>query len=514
MNFSYKFFTLLLGLVNCLASIAQKSEKIPVIIIMADQLRSDAIGVFTPNINNLKNDGIAFNRAYVSVPLCAPSRSSFFTGLYANRTGSLINPFEKVDKVYGVTRAGIPNMYGLMQEQWDSYHIGKQHFYTEENIDKKNNGLTKWITQENYNSWLKELKKTKPGGKDYKATVPELLSASITQLGSNSTPEYGIYKEGADYYFDHFIASEALKVINQKPNGKPLLLNLMFLAPHPPFSIPEPYFSLVRPNEITVPQNVGQWYDGQSPLQLYNITGFLGSRYNRNEWIDIWTKYMGLVKLLDDEVGRVIEGLKAAGLYDKALILFTADHGEMLGSHSLWQKMCMYEESVRVPFILKLPSGFKKQIDSSDALVSLVDFLPTLLDLNGMQALPVTDGESLLPLIRGQKVDRESVFIQYDGNGSLGGKQRCVVKGNYKLIVDMFKDETYIELYDVVKDPQETVNLIFHKEHAGIADELMFDLQIQMKNTGDRIQFSKDLIKTFLNKHPLKAAPFDSSQNQ
>jgi len=108
---------------------AQNKELTPVIIIMADQLRADALGDFTPNINSLKNEGIAFNRAYCAVPLCAPSRSSFFTGLYANRTGSMINPFDKDDEMFGNTKAGIPNMYGLMETDWDSHHVGKQHFF-------------------------------------------------------------------------------------------------------------------------------------------------------------------------------------------------------------------------------------------------------------------------------------------------------------------------------------------------------------------------------------------------
>jgi arylsulfatase A-like enzyme len=477
---------------------AQKKEPTPVIVIMADQLRFDALGALTPNINSLKEDGVNFTRAYCAVPLCAPSRSSFFTGRYANRTGSMINPFEDEDEVYGDTRAGIPNMYGLMEGKWDSYHVGKQHFFTAEKIDKDPKTRTSWITQTDYSNWLKAQKKSKPGGRQYKDNAPEIVSANHTQIRAYSTPMVGVYKEGPDYFLDHYIASKSIEAIRNRDKSKPLLLNAMFLAPHPPFSIPEPYLSMLTTKDFNLPENVGQWYPGQSPLQLYNLTGFIGTRYNREQWREIWSKYLGLVKLLDDEVGRVIQALKEEGIYDKAIILFTADHGEMLGSHSLWQKMCMYEESAKVPLIIKMPNNVQPAIKESAELVSLVDVLPTVLDFNGIANTQKMDGRSLLPIINGQSNDRKAIFVQYDGNASLGSAQRCVLKGNYKLIADMFKDEIYLELYDLEKDPQETTNLLFDQKFASVVDELLNDLAGYMKTTGDRLSLPKNLRTQFL----------------
>ncbi len=479
----------------------QNKEQTPIIIIMADQLRFDALGTLTPNINALKKDGVNFSRAYCAAPLCAPSRSSFFTGLYPNKTGSMINPWEKDDEIFGNTRAGIPNMYGLMEKTWDSHHVGKQHFFTVEKIDKDPKSKTHWTTQEDYTAWMKEQKRTKPGGKQYKDYAPEIVSGAHTHLRTYSTPTVGVYKEGVDYFLDHYIANQSIEAIKNRDKSKPLLLNAMFLAPHPPFSIPEPYFSMVKTTDFTLPDNVGQFYGGQSPLQMYNLTGFIGSRYSREQWREIWAKYLGLVKLLDDEVGRVIQTLKDEGLYDKSIILFTADHGEMLGSHMLWQKMCMYEESAKVPLIVKFPKSIQPTIKESDALVSLVDILPTLLDINGMAGGPKMDGLSLMPLIQGKTLDRKAIFVQYDGNGSLGSSQRCVLQGNYKLIVDMFKDEAYVELYDVVKDPQETENLLFDKKYAATADELIVLLRGYMKNSGDRLTLPKDLRTNFLKSY-------------
>ncbi|MEZ4902102.1 MAG: sulfatase-like hydrolase/transferase [Spirosomataceae bacterium] len=248
----------------------QNNEKTPIIIIMADQLRFDALGMLTPHITALKKEGITFHRAYCAAPLCAPSRSSFFTGLYPNKTGSMINPWEKEDEIYGNTKAGIANMYGLMENTWDSHHIGKQHFFTVENIDKDPETKTHWTTQEDYSAWMKTQKRTKAGGKEYKDNAPEIVSGTFTRLRSYSTPKVGLYKEGVDFFLDHYIASQSIAAIKNRDKSKPLLLNAMFLAPHPPFSVPEPYFSMVKTNDFTLPQNVGQFCI-RRPITFVNV---------------------------------------------------------------------------------------------------------------------------------------------------------------------------------------------------------------------------------------------------
>ena len=481
--------------------VAQNKESTPIIIIMADQLRPDVLGKLTPNINSLKQDGVSFSRAYCAAPLCAPSRSSFFTGMYPNRTGSMINPWEKEDEIFGTTRAGIPNLYRMLEDKWDSRHVGKQHFFTAEKIDKDPKSKTTWTTQADYSAWMKQQRRSKPGGKKFKDTAPEIVSGSYTRLRSYSTPRVALYKEGKDVFLDHYLASESVAAIKNRDKSKPLLLNAMFLAPHPPFDIPDPYFSMLTPKDFLLPENVGQWYPGQSPLQMYNLTGFIGTRYNREQWGEIWAKYLGLVKLLDDEVGRVIAALKEEGLYDKAVIVFTADHGEMLGSHSLWQKMCMYDESAKVPLIIKFPQSVAPVVKESSTLVSLVDVFPTLLDVVGLSGAANMDGKSLLPLVKGKSLGREAVFVQYDGNGSLGSAQRCVLKGDYKLIVDMFKDETFLELYDMKKDPQEKNNLIFERSHEKVSDELISELIGYMTRTEDRLTLPKNMKALFLENH-------------
>lgn len=474
------------------------NKKPNVIIIMADQLRADALGEHTPNINSLRKEGVAFTRAYCASPLCVPARGSFFTGRYPNETGSIINPWEPLDRDHGDVRKDIPNLYRMMEGEWDSWHTGKQHLYTAEGkMEKSENSKTKWInTEEHYAKFLKESGKRAPGGKAFKGILPEMALGRVTRMKQYSVPNTGLYEEGFDYFFDGFFAKGAIDAIRNRDKSRPFLLNAMFLAPHPPFDIPEPWYSMYE--KANLPENVGRWCKDQSPLQLYNLTGALGSRYSREDWEKVWPVYMGLVALLDHCIGMMINELKKEGIYDDTLILFTSDHGEMLGAHCLWQKMCMYEEAVRVPLFIKFPKEYNPKIRETDLPVSHIDVLPTLCDFLGIDKPEKLSGISLLPVLEGIYPDRKAIFIQFDGNGARGNFQRCVIQGDYKLVVDMFKDEYYIELYKVKDDTQEMENLAFDPMHGDLVEEMIASLRNHMTDTEDMLEIPSDMYDKFL----------------
>lgn len=473
-----------------------------VVVIMADQLRADLLGPHTPHLNALLGESTVFHRAYCAAPLCAPARGSFFTGRYPNQTGCLINPWREPDRRFGCVRAGLANLYTLLDGSWDSWHVGKQHFFTEERLDHDPRSRTRWIgTDAEYRAFLREAGQPAPGGPTYRGFMPELVGGRITRPARYSIPATGRYEPGYEYFFDGYFARQALTAIRERDPARPFLLNLMFLAPHPPLQIPEPWYSLV--GEVDLPENVGRWSPGQSPLQLYNLPGYLGSRYEREDWREIWRVYAGLVALLDHAIGLVLDELRAAGLYDDALILFTSDHGEMLGSHRLWQKMCMYEEATRVPLAIKLPRGGAAVAESRE-LVSHIDVLPTLCDFLGVPPPAGLPGVSLRGAIAaGCPLDRAPLFIQFDGNGARGNFQRCLIAGRHKLVVDLFKDETFFELYDVVGDPQEQRNLAW--EATGLVRELLAPLLAGMRAGGDLVEVPPGAYERFLRDYPAVA---------
>lgn len=466
------------------------------IILMADQLRFDLVGEHTPNISALMAESTTFSRAYCASPLCVPARGAFFTGRYPNENGSLINPWEKAERVHGLVRAGIPNLYTMLEEEWDSWHTGKQHLLTADGMDDAPETKTNWLSlQPGYHNHLDAQGKHRPGGPAFRSFMPEMAYGTTTRTKKYSIPTTGCYEYGLDDFFDGYIKNTSLEAIDQRDPSKPFMLNAMFIAPHPPYDIPEPFYSYVR--DVPMPENVGMWGAGQSPLQLYNLTGFLGSRYSREDWQEPWDVYTGLVHLLDHCIGEIVQRLKDEGLYDDALIVWTADHGEMLGSHCLWQKMCMYEESTHVPLSFKLPKG-NGQVESSDALVSHIDVLPTLCDLLDVPIPDLVTGRSLRSTIEdGSPLDRDHLFIQFDGNGARGNFQRSVVRGRHRLIVDLFKDETFFELYDVIDDPQEKANLAF--DEVGATRELTSLLIDWMHDTDDLIAIDPGAYDRFLN---------------
>lgn len=463
---------------------------------MADQLRFDAFGAHTPNINALLAESTVFERAYCNSPLCVPARGAFFTGRHPNQTGCLINPWKPEDKAHGYVKSGTPSLYSLLEDCWDSWHTGKQHFFTDDRIDQSPQSRTHWLSDEKkYKVYLQERGVREPGGPAYRGLMPEMSGGRVTHTASYSIPTIGCFEPGFDDFFDGYILKTALQAIRERDRAKPFALQAMFLAPHPPLEIPEPWLSLIKSAEL--PANVGVWYKGQSPLQLYNLTGALGSRYTRADWQRIWPVYLGLVALLDHCVGKLVEQLKSEGLYDNALILFTADHGEMLGSHCLWQKMCMYEESARVPFALRLPHGMEGGPKRTRELISHIDVLPTFCDLLGIEKPAGLPGRSLAGFLRGgAPMAAAPVFMQFDGNAGLGNFQRSVVEGSLKLIVDIFKDEIFFELYDVVADPQEQRNLAFEKPDAVRA--LAATLQAHMRGTNDLLAFNLEDYERFL----------------
>lgn len=481
---------------HCLAQGARQPAAIPVVIIMADQLRADVLGTFTPHINRLKADGVSFSRTYAASPLCAPSRAAFFTGRYPNNNGCLINGWNVEDAHFRYVKSGTPNLYQTMSKYWDAFQVGKQHFFTADSIDHDPRVKVTWITQENYNRWMKSKGVKKPGGREFTALVPELVSGKHTHVRRYTVPVCKPYLPGLSYFHDNYFADKSIEAIHSA-SSRPLLLTTTFLSPHPPFNIPEPYYSKVKAADLKVPPDVGQWYPGQSPLQLYQLTGFIGTRYSREEWIDVWARYLGLVNLLDDEVGRIVAQLKHEGLYDQALVIFTADHGEMLGSHSLWMKNCMYEASARVPLIIKFPKSFRPAIRETSQLTSLIDVWPTLIDYLGIPAAGSTDGVSLMPLVKGRALARKRIFMQYDGNSAYGGNQRAVVEGDYKLIIDTFEGQIFLELYNEKTDPLESRNLALDPAYAAKTKQLLTRVRGFMQETGDRFHLPDAIYAQF-----------------
>jgi uncharacterized sulfatase len=190
--------------------------------------------------------------------------------------------------------------------------------------------------------------------------------------------------------------------------------------------------------------------------------------------------YFGCNSFVDREIGRVIDAVRASvgdgkGQLDNTYIIFTSDHGNMLGAHGLWDKgAAMYEEITHIPLIVEQPAGARAG-DENTTLVSHIDLLPTMLELAGMDLPPILEGQSFVPMLEGQEDTEKGIVIEFHRfeveHDSFGGflPIRCIVGGHCKLVINLLDTD---ELYDLKADPAEVTNLIEHPNYFAVRNTL------------------------------------------
>jgi arylsulfatase A-like enzyme len=228
-------------------------------------------------------------------------------------------------------------------------------------------------------------------------------------------------------------------------------------APHPPLAVPEPYASLFDPERLELPPNVGVPAANEPWNRRKGVPAQLAEGVTLEQWRKTWAAHLGLTRLADDCIGRLLDALKSTGAYERTIILFMSDHGDHLGQHGMYQKMEMYEQAIRVPMLVKLPSpGSGRRVIEQP--VSHLDIVPTLLDVLDLTAPPQQlDGISLAPCLeQGSPLPERYVFSQYSGNPGIGDIRRAVIGSRYKYIYD---PDAEAELYDLQQDPLEMTNV-------------------------------------------------------
>ena len=465
--------------------------------ICSDQQRFDTLGCYgnsfvqTPNLDRLAAGGVLFENAFCQNPVCTPSRSSFLTGRYprtcrGRQNGQSISADEVL-----VTKL-------LRDAGYVCGLSGKLHLsacYPEENIcagteRRIDDGYDEfhwshhpganWPTNE-YFHWLREK------GQEFhveKFQGEEYVETSVPEEIHQTTwcAEKAINFIEASAKFDH-----------------PWLFSVNFYDPHHPFDPPPEYLEryLDRIDEIPLPNYVPGELDSKPPFQerdshgaYHSKSAFDRDHINERTHRLIRAAYWAMCDLLDSQVGRMIDALERTGQLDNTIIIYTSDHGEMLGDHGIYLKgPFLYEPAVHVPLIVSMPSKVKSGVRSK-ALVELVDLAPMLMEAAGMDIYPGMQGTSLWPLLTGQTdphTHRDDVYCE---------SYNCVVRHrNPKAYVTMVRTQTHKlnavhgldcgELYDLAADPNETTNLWDSPDHAGVK-------MAMLKRMVDRMAFTID----------------------
>jgi choline-sulfatase len=432
---------------------------------MTDQQRPDSLGCYgseialTPNLDALAEQGIAFDNCYVQNPLCCPSRYSILTGRYPHSHRVRANWYQVRD---GETSFA----HQLNRRGYNTAAIGKMHF-------------TPWYDNFGFDGRIIAESK-------FHTKCPDDYERFLNAHGTSRTELYDLDSERyrrncsavksrvpQEQHIDSFVGMSVCEYLRR--SSEPFCVFASFLSPHNPYDPPEPYDELFENVEFP-PRNMGEGEVHRKPSDAYD---YINKRLNGEKANEAWDSttdqltdeqvrkmkahYYATNTLVDDWVGRIIEVLQSEGIYEDTIIIYSSDHGDLLGDHGLVFKQCFYEQSVRVPLIIHAPHMFDPR--RVDNLVESIDLFDTICDLGGARRGEGSQGKSLLPLLKGAEnyAHREAAFSEnYFG--------RMVRYRDYKMVY--YPGKPYGEIYNLAEDPQEQDNLWDALEGSAIKREL------------------------------------------
>jgi arylsulfatase A-like enzyme len=466
-----------LGLHATRSSAAAGAKGPNVLWIMLDDGRADAVSCYgkpwarTPHLDALAARGVRFETAIVQNPVCVPSRKSMKSGHYAHVFGlTAMGKPTDTPAAYMKRAREVPNLL----EAWDALsmrpiNVGKTHAYRKDWATQQDIGPAFNVVGRPRTEAVK--KRLAQAGSDYPAAVTKTHGWAIGGTVPFEPEEMSTWKLGD-------LAVEKLKTLIDR--GERFFLRVSFHAPHVPCRVPESY--LVDPKTIDLPQPTDEELKSKPRFEREQLHVYAGAPQLTQEQIGIARgTYYGMLWLVDVQVGRLVDCLEKAGMLDNTIIAFNSDQGFQLGEHGLWKKRVFYEQNVKVPFILSCP-GLLPPGKVIEEPVEMIDFVPTLMDLSGLDVPDDISGRSLLPLIRGDVTEwREACFSEIDHSMSMyeelrqrSGRRVMVRTKEWKLI--WFMDERTEDkdgaLYNLKDDPEEKVNLYRRPEHADVIEYL------------------------------------------
>lgn len=434
-----------------------------------DQQRFDTIGalgnphVRTPNVDQLVRGGVAFTHTYCQSPICTPSRSSFMTGMYPSRVHNTRNGNETFPSFPPLISKLIADA-GYECGMVGKFHLQSSGKRTEPRLD---DGFSYWrFSHAPRDDWK--------SGHDYADWVRS-QGGDLDELRQSED------RVPTELHQTTWATERALEFIAAQQDAQPWMLNINIYDPHPPFIPPKSYAERFQAEAMPGPHFRDADLATQAALAALDFQDEIRppAEHRAHERQAL---YYAMIEQIDDQFARILKYLDEIGQRENTVIIFTSDHGEMLGDHGLMFKGCrFYEGLVRVPLVFSWPGKFQYDV-RSDALVELLDLSATLLELTGVEQPEYFQGKSLMPLLTGQSPSqshRSSVRSEYfdaldphftGGDGTYGTMYR---NGRYKLCIYHNKDLG--ELYDLENDPWEHENLWGRPEFAPLQQQLVLE---------------------------------------
>ena len=378
-----------------LVATENRKEKPNVLLLWTDEQRADTMAAYgnrkihAPSLNRLASESVVFRNAYVSQPVCTPSRSTVMTGLWPHTSGCVENNIP-----LSLDTPCLPRLVG--DDDYRTGYFGKWHLGDEIFTQ---HGFEEWDSMEDgYRRHYRDSR-----DKDAKSGYWHYLQDQGFKPDSG-----GYYSRGfaAKLPLEHckpkFLERKACDFI-RRHRKEPFILSVNFLEPHMPFY--GPLDDEHDPDRIDLPKNYLDPLEDNEPLRYrllranYRKKGYGGNDLKTEKgWRRLICNYWGLVTQVDLSVGAILKTLEDAGVADNTVIVYTSDHGDMMGAHQLLAKTVMYQESVQVPLLMRVPGVRHRMVPQP---VSHIDLVPTLLDVLDRPIPDALPGHSLAPTFAG-----------------------------------------------------------------------------------------------------------------
>lgn len=458
-------------------------EQKNLVFFMTDQQRYDTLFAavdgepVTPTWNRLASEGVYFPHTYSTCPLCVPARTSLAAGLNPLRSKMVLNDLP------GRLARPHKSLHRMLYDAgYEVGHIGVNHISLMPPL-KESLQFAVWEDDESWAAYAQEHGVSVALDPTQRTEVDELWDGEYKRR-PYSNAIIRSFEHDLSLFKDVWFADRAVQYIMDR-HTRPFALFVCLWAPHPPLVVPPVYSALFPSEKIELPPFHGEFGENEPKSRPFGAARQLGQQCIGHHWKDVWAAHYALCRLADDQLKKILDALQATDVLDNTLIVCTADHGEQLGEHLMYQKMEMYESAIRVPAVMKLGS-LPHSIQSSP--ISHLNFVPTILDLLDIHTEGPFEAKSLAESVRtGQCPAQEPVFAAYSGNHALGDIRRMVVSDGMKYVWD----GTEGELYDLTTDPFEQVNLSGKGEWLEHETRLHTCLATWGRESGDWIEYTR-----------------------
>lgn len=466
--------------------------------IFTDQQRADTVACYgnhqieTPALNGLGEDSFVFENAYVSQPVCSPARATMLTGLWPHTAG--------VPSCNVPVGADTPTIAEMLPDEYDTAFMGKWHLGDE---IFPQHGFKTWVgTEDQYRRGYSESERLTEVSDYHHFLADKGHTPDMELLGQRIFSRHYAASLPEECTKAWYLGERASEYIRDRGDD-PFALCVSYLEPHPPHTGPlNDYYD---PDSLPT----GPAFMEQPPFDAPLLVRLMAAFYMQSEnygldlrteagWRALMARYWGNVTLVDRSVGKILKALEESGKADDTIVVFTSDHGELMGDHGILGKTLMYEESIKVPMLLRAPM-LDHEARSISGRFSHIDLVPTLLELLGIERPDRLQGRSRVPVLQGRdNLDNDDVFVEWSGEdgharaglGEAEPNQSMVHQYRTVVTADGWKLNTYGkgqgELYDLNGDPNELENLYHQDGQKGRIGELRDRIRAWQEETGDK----------------------------